>query len=90
MRFDPSFCHTVVAVFFLSALKEYTSVELICKMFSMCAIFVQGSLGRVHTDLFPSIIAVHIYVTDACFKSFYFDKFLTLNMFSRVYVSWIE
>ena len=39
---------------------------------------------------FTSIIAVHIYVTMRVSKVFYFDKFFTLNMFSRVHVSWIE
>ena len=42
---DPCFCHTVVAVFFLSALEEYTSAELIFKIFlNVCDFFFQGSL----------------------------------------------
>ena len=40
---DPCFCHTVVAVIFLSALKENTSVKLIFKIFlNVCDFFFRG------------------------------------------------
>ena len=65
-------CNTVVAVFFLSALKEYTSVELISEIFSMCAIFFSAFFGPSPHG-FVSFNHCCSYIRDdACFKSFLF------------------